>query len=483
MRSLLLTFFLYIIMGIFSANAKEAPASFADIVDKLMPAVVNISTVQTLESSNNPLVGGNNPDMPIPFDNLPDLFEKFYGEDGGSQKRKDNSLGSGFIIDKDGYIVTNYHVIDGAEKITITFSDDTKLDAKIIGKDKKTDIALLKVETKKELPFVKFGNSSKARVGDWVIAIGNPYGLGGSVSSGIISARARDINAGPFDDFIQTDAAINRGNSGGPLFNIDGEVIGINSAIFSPSGGNIGIGFAVPSELVWPIIDQLKTTGKTERGWIGVKIQTVTEEIAESLNIPVKGALVIEVTKDGPADKAGLKSGDIIMEFDGKEVAQMRKLPRIVAETSINKKVPVIVMREGVKKTFVITVALLNEEEDTSKLAKNSKNDNTLDAGAKNIIGIDLLDINDDVINKYKLKPEDKNGVLISNVKKESDAFDKGLRRGDIIISINQKSVINASELINEIKDSQKKNRKYISLLIKRSDERQFVAVSITEKE
>ena len=327
------------------AAGGPGPDGFADLAARLLPAVVNVSTTQTLKKEDMP-------DMPqfppgSPFDEFfKDFMERQKGQD--ATPRKVTALGSGFIIDPSGLVVTNNHVIDDAEQITVILHDTQAFKAKIVGRDTKADLALLKIEVPTKLPFVQFGDSDGARVGDWVIAIGNPFGLGGTVTAGIVSARARDINAGPYDDFIQTDASINKGNSGGPLFNMKGEVIGINTAIFSPSGGSIGIGFSIPSNEAKPVLADLQKYGKTRRGWLGVRIQSVTPDIAESLGLKEqKGALVAGTTPDGPAEKAGIKAGDVILTFDGKDVVDMRRLPRIVAETGIDKDVDVQLWRGG----------------------------------------------------------------------------------------------------------------------------------------
>jgi len=297
-----------------------------------------------------------------------DLFEDFFNKEGRTRPdRRVSSLGSGFVIDaEEGLIVTNTHVIEGADEIIVNFADGSRLKVdKVVGKDGKTDLALLKVTPKKPLKAVKFGSSEALRVGDWVMAIGNPFGLGGSVTIGIISAKARDINSGPYDDYLQTDAAINKGNSGGPLFNMNGEVVGINTAIISPTGGSIGIGFAVPSDIAVPVIEQLRLYGETRRGWLGVRIQSVSEEIAESLGVPEnRGALVAAVTPDSPAAKAGIEPGDVIVKFDGKDIVGMRSLPRIVAQTPIGKTVDVEAVRKGERKTFKVVVGRLAEDED-----------------------------------------------------------------------------------------------------------------------
>ncbi|HCW68886.1 MAG TPA: serine protease, partial [Thalassospira lucentensis] len=327
------------------ANARPAPDSFADLAERLLPSVVNIATSQMVADRQGP-------DFQFPPGSpFEDLFRDFMdrngqgGEQGGPspQKRRATALGSGFIISADGYIVTNNHVIDGADEISVRLHDGDTLDAKLIGRDPKTDVALLKVEPKEDLPFVKWGSSDDARIGDWAMAIGNPFGLGGTVTAGIVSARNRNINQGPYDDFIQTDASINRGNSGGPLFNLEGDVIGINSAIYSPSGGSVGIGFAIPSAIAQSVVDQLKEYGRTRRGWLGVHIQTVTDDIADSVGLDEStGAMVAGVSDEGPAKEAGIKQGDVILTFDGKEVESMRRLPRIVADTKIGKDVDVV---------------------------------------------------------------------------------------------------------------------------------------------
>lgn len=469
------------------SSASSTPDSFADLVEKLNPTVVNISTTQTIEGIENPL-GSFTYQLPegSPLEGLPDLLEKFYGqqgEEGGNPvERKATSLGSGFIIDPDGYIVTNYHVIEKAEEITVTLFDETKLSAKVVGRDSKTDLALLKVNTTKKLPFAKWGDSDKTRVGDWVIAIGNPFGLGGSVSAGIISARARDINSGPFDDFLQTDAAINRGNSGGPLFNTEGEVIGVNTAIFSPSGGNVGIGFATPSSMADNVIEQIKDIGRVQRSRLGVKIQTVTEDIANSLGLKEdKGALVLDIDKGSPAEKAGIESGDVIMEFDGHEISTMRKLPRIVAETPINKKVPINLWRKGKKITLVATVDELKEDVEKAKVSKTEKEEKTEKEDYHEIAGIGVVEITPKNRSKYQL--DDKSsGLLIVDVKKDSSAAEKGLMRGDIIVSANQEKLSTVNDFEKVVKKAKDDKRSSILLLVDRGGETMFIAVKLSNK-
>jgi len=320
-----------------AAEARGAPDSFADLAARLLPAVVNVSTSQTVQQRQQ-----SGPEMPMfpPGSPFEQFFKDFFnrqrppGNRNESQprapERRAQSLGSGFVIDPEGLIVTNNHVIDGADEISITLQDNTTLKASVVGRDESTDLALLRVKPDKPLPYVEFGDSDAARVGDWVLAIGNPFGLGGSVTAGIVSARGRDINSGPYDDFIQTDAAINRGNSGGPLFNMDGKVVGINTAIYSPSGGSIGIGFSIPSKLAQNVVNQLRNYGQARRGWLGVRIQQVTPEIAESLGLKEPtGAMIAGVNEGGPADKAKIRNGDIVLKFNGQEVKNMSALPRI----------------------------------------------------------------------------------------------------------------------------------------------------------
>lgn len=463
------------------------PDSFADLADEQIPTVVNISTTQTVKVGRSPFGGLMGQEYPEghPFADLPDIFKHFYGMPrGGKQlERKTQALGSGFVIDPSGYIVTNNHVIEQADEITVIFHDDFQAKAKVVGHDSKTDLALLKIDVDRKLTAANWGDSDKARVGDWVVAIGNPFGLGGSVSAGIISARARDINSGPFDDFIQTDAAINRGNSGGPLFNTDGKVIGVATAIFSPTGGNVGIGFAVPSALAKTVISQLREYGKTQRGWLGIKIQTVTEDVAESLGLDdAEGALVVEVTPDSPASKAGVEAGDIILSFDDQNVDRMRQLPRIVAETKIGKTVNMDVLREGSNKTLKVKVGELEEE--GSELADNDSDDKREESDStetKEIAGMNVIGLTSDLRKRYGIEGETK-GVLIVSVDPESDAAEKQLARGDIIISVNQKDVTDVKALEKLIDKAKDQKRRSVLLMISRGGDKRFVAVSVAEK-
>ncbi len=471
--------FLYFVPAV--SMAKPMPDSFADLVDELMPSVVNISTTQNIKENMGIVTIPSFPPN-SPFE---EFYKDFFGDNMGALRgqpteRKATSLGSGFIIDETGYVVTNNHVIDGADKITVILSDDTAVDAKLVGRDKKTDIALLKIETKTPLKAVKFGDSDTARVGDWVLAIGNPFGLGGTVTAGIISARARDIHAGPYDNFLQTDASINRGNSGGPMFNVNGEVIGINAAIFSTNGGSMGIGFAIPSNIANWVIESLRKDGHIKRGWIGVSIQSNTEEIAETLGMkkPI-GAVIADIDKDGPAYNAGIQAGDVIIEFDGKEIDSMRRLPLVVAETLIGKNVGVSVWRKGVKKDLTIKVAEMPEEAtDATKITSTSDTTDDNSNGIIDEFGINVTPINPDIIAKYRL-PETAMGVVITAVKRGGQGIEKGLRPGDVITEVNQKAVKSAADIRKQIKSAQKAGKKSVLMLVDGGDGLRFIALKI----
>lgn len=341
-------------------QANSASGNFAELADQLSPAVVNISISQMVAPQSLDIPG-------IPEDSpLNNFFDEFFEQQMNAGPQRVQSLGSGFLIDPSGVVITNNHVIEGADRIEITFTDGTTLPATLAGSDPKTDLAVLRVESDETLPYVRFGDSGKLRVGDWVMAIGNPFGLGGSVTAGIVSALNRDIHAGNYDDFIQTDAAINRGNSGGPLFNLDGEVVGVNSAIISPSGASVGIGFAVPASTAQPIVEQILKYGETRRGWIGVRIQTVTPDIAESLGLgPVRGALIAGLTEGGPAAAGGLEPGDVVLAFDGHPISTMRDLPRMVAGTEIGSTVELQIFRDGETLTRRVDVARLEDDVET----------------------------------------------------------------------------------------------------------------------
>src|SRR6266540_1151091 len=461
-------------------SAARGPDAISDVAEKVIDAVVNISTSQKVESRNTPM-----PQLPND-PQLDELFRDFFNRRGqqGDQNRPSgprrvNSLGSGFIIDASGIVVTNNHVISEADEITVILNDGTRLKAELMGKDQKTDIALLRVKTDKPLKAVKFGDSEKLRLGEWVIAIGNPFSLGGTVTAGIVSARNRDINSGPYDNYIQTDASINRGNSGGPLFNLDGEVVGVNTAIISPSGGSIGIGFSVPSKTAMPVIDQLKQFGETRRGWLGVRIQQVTDEIAESLGMKqARGALVAGVDDKGPAKPAGVEPGDVIVKFDSKDIKEMKDLPRIVADTTVGKDVPVVVVRKGKEETKIVTLGRLEDGERVAA-ADPKGNGTTEKPVVKKTLGLELANLSDDLRRRYKIKDTVK-GVVITAVDANSPAADKRLSPGDVIVEIAQEAVASTGDLQAKIDKLKKDGRKSALLLVASADgELRFVALSL----
>ena len=457
----------------------RGPESFADLAEKLLPAVVNISSTQV--SKERAQRGPEVPQFP-PGSPFEEFFRDFMDKNRpDAPPRRVTSLGSGFIIDPAGFVVTNNHVIEDADEITVILQDNTNLKAKLIGRDTKTDVALLKVEYDKPLPSVKFGNSDKARVGDWVIAIGNPFGLGGTVTAGIVSARARDINSGPYDDYIQTDASINRGNSGGPMFNTDGDVIGINTAIFSPTGGSIGIGFAIPSALAHTVVDQLKQFGITKRGWLGVRIQTVTDDIAENLSLPkAHGALVAGTTEGGPAEKAGVQPGDVIIGFDGKDVPDMRRLPRIVAETPINKETTLDVWRKGKDVQLKVKVGELKEDEAQAKGDDAPAPDATPRETAS-VLGLTLSALTPGLRDRFKLDPGTK-GVIITQIAPNSPARGQGLNAGDIILEAASKKVGSPKEVVAAVEDAKAKKRKSVLLMVEGQNGQNFVVLPLEAK-
>jgi serine protease Do len=395
------------------------------------------------------------------------------------QPHKTNSLGSGFIIDTSGIVVTNNHVIADADEINIIMNDGTKFKAELVGVDKKTDLAVLKFKPTKPLTAVKFGDSDKMRLGEWVIAIGNPFSLGGTVTAGIVSARNRDIASGPYDNYIQTDAAINRGNSGGPLFNLDGEVIGVNTLIISPSGGSIGIGFAVPSKTVAGVVDQLRQFGELRRGWLGVKIQQVTDEIAESLNIkPARGALIAGVEDKGPAKPAGIEPGDVVIRFDGKDIKEPKDLSRVVADTAVGKEVDVVVIRKGAEETHKVTLGRLDDGDKAVQASAKTQPEPEKPVTQK-ALGLDLATLSKDLRSRYKVKDSVK-GVIITNVDGTSDAAEKRLSPGEVIVEVAQEAVSNAADVKKRVDQLKKDGKKSILLLVSNADgELRFVALSV----
>jgi len=452
----------------------RGPASVADVAEGLQDAVVNISTTQTLQGPGEPGPMRKGP-KGSPFEEFFDDFFEDEGPDG--MPRKVSSLGSGFVIDPSGLIVTNNHVIEGADEIIVNFIDGSKLKVtKILGHDPKTDLALLKVEPKEPLKAVSFGNSSAMRVGDWVMAIGNPFGLGGSVTVGIISATKRDINAGPYDDFIQTDAAINRGNSGGPLFNMEGEVIGVNTAIISPTGGSIGIGFAVPSNTATKVLNQLKEYGETRRGWLGVHVQSVTEEIAEGLGlVEPMGALVASVAPDGPAAAAGIEAGDVILDFDGQEINSMRDLPRAVVGTAIDKDVPVKLLRGG--KTLNVTVKIGRLPEDEAEEEDEIEETLPVAPEGEDLLGLTIAPLTDDLREKYAISDKIE-GVVITDVEPDSPAARKNVKAGDVIVEVTQEEVHQPHDVIDRLRAVKRSGRGRVLLLLSDAKgELRFVAV------
>jgi serine protease Do len=460
--------------------AARGPEAIADVAEQVIDAVVNISTKQTVDMSSDVM-----PKLP-PGSPFEEFFEEFFknrhGKNGGAPTpHRVNSLGSGFIIDASGLVVTNNHVIAGADEVNVILNDGTILKAEIVGRDTKTDLALLKVQPTKPLKAVKFGDSDKLRLGEWVIAIGNPFSLGGTVTAGIVSARNRDIQSGPYDNYIQTDAAINRGNSGGPLFNLDGEVVGVNTAIISPSGGSIGIGFAVPSKTVVPVIDQLREFKEVRRGWLGVRIQQVTDEIADSLNVkPARGALVAGIDDKGPAKPAGIEPGDVIVKFDGKDVKEMRDLPRIVADTTVGKDVAVTVIRKGKELTKHVKLGRLQDtEKKEASLAPKKEAAPDEKAVVKKALGLSLADLTDALRKEHKIKAKVK-GVLITEVDPNSPAAEKHMVPGMVIAEVQQQQVSSAADLQQRLDTLKKAGKKAAVLLVVTPDgDPSFVALSL----
>jgi len=463
-----------------SSNQVWSPAAgFADLIERVSPAVVHVGTSGFVKRQNRNngfrqfrFPPGFGFEEMFPQFNIPQGEQEPDSEE--SKEKRPLGIGSGFIISSDGYVVTNHHVIDGADEIIVTLTDGVEYVAEVQGSDPKTDVALLKLKDAKDLPYVSWGNDEKSRVGDWVLAIGNPFGLGGSASTGIISARGRDINSGPYDDFIQVDAAINRGNSGGPLFNTNGEVIGINTAIYSPNGGSVGIGFSIPANLAKNVINQLQDTGEVERAWIGIAIQPLDDDLAEGFGRDNKqGALISSVQPDAPADKAGLRAGDIVLSYDGKEIKEMRDLPKTVAQSSVGEKHKVVVWRDNAKKTISITTERFPEDPQLVSNKSGSSKDDSL-AGVEKSIGAKLSKIGSDERTRYKLD-DSVSGVLVLGVEAGGLAAKNGLRRGDVITALNGVAVETSQDVAKIIKAAKKKGQSTIPILLSRANGARFM--------
>jgi serine protease Do len=455
--------------------APRAPAavgvSFADVIESVSPAVVNIA-VMKVDTPAPTAFEYSAPGLPRGQQQFPfEFFERFFEGDPRGPQRRTEGQGSGFVIDAGGYIVTNNHVAGGADEITVTLQDGRKLDATLVGSDSKTDLALIKVEAS-GLPYVAFGDSDKARVGDWVVAIGNPFGLGGTATAGIISARGRDIRSGPYDDYLQLDAPINFGNSGGPVFNVAGEVIGVNTAIFSPNGGNVGIGFAIPANQAKEIVADLKENGSVERGWLGVQIQDLDEELARSLRVSgAEGALVADVVAGGPAARAGLQSGDVITRFDGREIDSARTLSRVVAAATPNESATVTVWRDGGSRDLTVELG----EAQNEAVAASTPGGGAGQGGAA--LGLTLRPLTDGDRTMLGL-PSDVEGAVVAAVQPGSAAAEKGLRPGDVITRVNQQAVENVADAVAALNAVRDRGDTAL-LLVRRGDSQQFVALSV----
>ena len=473
-RALALTMLAAALIMAQAIAAHARPESFADLAQKFSPAVVNITTSTTVAQGVGP--------VPMVPDGSPfqDFFRQFRDQgEGGDRPRRSSALGSGFVISEDGYIVTNNHVIESADEIIIEFYEGGELEAKVIGTDPKTDIALLKVESDKPLPFVSFGDSDNARVGDWVMAMGNPLGQGFSVSAGIVSARNRALS-GTYDDYIQTDAAINRGNSGGPLFDMDGSVVGVNTAILSPNGGSIGIGFSMASNVVKRVIDQLQEFGETRRGWLGVRIQDVTGDVAEAMGLDdATGALVTDVPT-GPAAEAGMMAGDVIMSFDGVKVPDTRELVRQVGETEVGKSVRVLVFRDGSTQTLKVT---LGRREDAESAEGTSLPGGGPDAmpEPETMMGMTLSPLDDELRAQLELA-DNATGLVVRDIDPMSEAYEKGLRAGDVLTEAGQQTLTTMSDLEDRIADAREAGRKSLLLLVRSAGQPRFVALTLEDE-
>lgn len=470
---MLLAVALYVAQSLAAIAQNDRPVSFADLAEKISPSVVNITTSTVVAGRTGPQ--GIVPEG-SPFE---DFFREFQdrqqGE--GDRPRRSSALGSGFVISEDGFVVTNNHVIEGADEILVEFYSGEELPAKVIGTDRNTDIALLKVESDEPLEFVEFGNSDAARIGDWVMAMGNPLGQGFSVSAGIVSQRGRALS-GAYDDYIQTDAAINRGNSGGPLFNMDGDVIGVNTAILSPNGGSIGIGFSMASNVVTRVVDQLQEFGETRRGWLGVRIQDVTEDMVDAVEglQAAAGAMVTDVP-EGPAMEAGMQSGDVILTFDGDEVADVRGLVRSVGNTNVGKTVDVVVLRDGSEVTLAVTLGRREEAEGAVPASQPAP---SAEPKEKDILGLTVTTLTDEMRTEMDLA-DGTEGLVVVNVDETSKAFEKGLRAGDVLTEAGQQKLRSIDDLEDRIEEAKEAGRKSLLLLVRRAGEPRFVALNIQD--
>jgi serine protease Do len=473
-------------------QTQQALPSLSPIIQKVMPAVVSVSVTMRGDAAmsgddeetgpDNQSDNGNGPGPNFPQSPFDQLLKRFFEQQGRGgmpqpQIGKRVALGSGFIIDPQGYIVTNNHVAGEAGTVTVSFQDDTKHPAKIVGRDAMTDLALLKIDTDKPLPFVTWGDSDAAKIGDWILAIGNPFGLGGTVTTGIISARGRDIHSGPFDDFLQLDAAINRGNSGGPTFTQQGQVIGINTAIYSPNGGSVGIGFAIPSNLAKTVIAQLREHGKVDRGWLGIQIQQMTPEIASSLGLPGEhGALVSDVMADSPAARAGVKQGDVIVKFNRHEIDKLHDLPRLVAETPIHSKVDIAVWRGGRNEQLQADVGQMPD--DKQEVASNNREQQPSGSQRSSTLGLQLRQLDSSTRKQLGLKGEVK-GVVVTQVAPDSPAADIGVQPGDVIVAINQQKVTTPEEAAQRLKRAEQNGDKHLLLLLNRHGVNGYIGLSV----
>ena len=477
----------------------QAPAamplpSFAPLAKHVLPAVVNISVTEKpgtptddeQDASPDQDQGPQQGFPPSPFDEFLRRFFEQQNPNGLPRQMHPEhgvqrvALGSGFIIDPTGYVVTNNHVVQNADKVTVIFQDNTKHPAKVIGRDTKTDLALLKIDAPQPLPYVSWGDSNAAQVGDWVLAVGNPFGLGGTVSTGIISARGRDIHSGPYDDFLQIDASINRGNSGGPTFNLNGQVVGINTAIYSPNGGSVGIGFAIPSGLAKPVIDQLRQHGKVERGWLGVQIQEVTPEIAKGLGLPKsEGALVADVTPGGPAAKAGLKQGDVIESFNGHAINKVRDLPLVVAETPVGEKAKVEVWRDKKQVSLDASIGQMPENQQVAQNDRGSGEQQAEPSHSMTALGLKLAPLNERLRREANV-PKNVKGVVVTDVTDDSPLAELGIQPGDVIQAVNQQPVTTPKQVADKLKEVQSGKDKNVLLLINRHGTNQYLALSMS---